>query len=191
MDETAESGETADAAGTHGTDADGRVGDGSETGSPGRWPSLATWSLATFDASLFVLLAVLTLHAGGSLSDVLAGLNTVVGVVVFCYLWVLFVLAVRWVRSKVSLASASLGSLAVHGVAAGGVVGITFLLGVLAVAVGPSAVTGSLRPSAVGLIALIGAGVAAVVGSVVGLVAGLVDVAVYRLAGTALREADA
>ena len=57
--------------------------------------SLVTWTLATFDTALFVLLGVLVGHASGNLADLLAGLNTLVGVAVFCYLWALFVLAVR------------------------------------------------------------------------------------------------
>ena len=151
--------------------------------------SLATWTLATFDTALFVLLGVLAAHASGGLADLLAGLNTLVGVAVFCYLWALFVLAVRWVNSRVALDSAGVGTLALHGTAAGSVTGVAFLLGLFAVALVPTLQSGGVRLQAVLLVLLIGAGVAAVVGGVVGLVASLLDIAVYGLAGYLLPEA--
>ncbi|AUG48242.1 hypothetical protein BVU17_12185 [Haloarcula taiwanensis] len=150
--------------------------------------SLVTWTLATFDTVLFVLLGVLAVHASGGLADLLAGLNTLVGVAVFCYLWALFVLAVRWVHRRVSLDSAGVSTLVLHGVAAGSVTGVVFLLGLLAVALVSTLQSGGARPQSVLLVLLIGAGVAAVVGGVVGLLASLLDIAVYGLAGTLLPE---
>jgi len=151
--------------------------------------SLVTWTLATFDTALFVLLGVLAAHTSGSLADLLAGLNTLVGVAVFCYLWALFVLAVRWVNSRVALDSAGVSTLALHGTAAGCVTGVAFLLGLFAVALVPTLQSGGVRLQAVVLVVLIGAGVAAVVGGVVGLVASLLDIAVYGLAGYLLPDA--
>ncbi|WP_336358404.1 hypothetical protein [Haloarcula sp. CGMCC 1.6347] len=152
--------------------------------------SLVTWTLATFDTALFVLLGVLAAHASGGLADLLAGLNTLVGVAVFCYLWALFVLAVRWVHGRVALDSAGVSTLVLHGVAAGCATGVAFLLGLFAVALVPTIQSGGVRLQAVLLVLLIGAGVAAVVGGVVGLVASLLDGAVYRLAGYFLPEAE-
>ncbi|MDQ2073251.1 hypothetical protein RBH20_11970 [Haloarcula sp. H-GB4] len=151
--------------------------------------SLVTWALATFDTVLFVLLGVLAAHASGSLADLLAGLNTLVGVAVFCYLWALFVLAVRWVHSRVALGDVPLQTLVLHGVAAGSVAGVAFLLGLLAVALVPTIQSGGVSLQTVVLVLLIGAGVAAIVGGVVGLLASLLDIAVYGLAGYLLPEA--
>lgn len=151
--------------------------------------SLVTWTLATFDTALFVLLGVLAAHASGSLADLLDGLNTLAGVAVFCYLWALFVLAVRWVNSRVALGGAPLRTLVLHGVAAGCVTGVAFLLGLFAVALVPTIQSGGVRPQAVLVVLLIGAGVAAVVGGVVGLLASLLDTAVYGLAGYLVPEA--
>ncbi|WP_276270799.1 hypothetical protein [Haloarcula litorea] len=149
----------------------------------GRRPSLLAWTLATLDAAVFVLVAVLAAHATGALAGLLAGLNTLVGVVAFLLLWGLFVVAVRWVLADASLAESSLGTLAARGVAAGGVAGIGTVLAVVGVAVVPSVLTGGIEPLSVALIALVGSGVAAVVGSVVGLLLGLVDLALFRVAG--------
>ncbi|GCF14293.1 hypothetical protein Harman_22280 [Haloarcula mannanilytica] len=151
--------------------------------------SLVTWTLATFDTALFVLLGVLAAHASGGLADLLAGLNTLVGVAVFCYLWALFVLAVRWVHGRVSLDSAGVSTLALHGTAAGSVAGVAFLLGLFAVALVPTLQSGGVRLQAVLLVLLIGVGVAAVVGGVVGLLVSLLDIAMYGLAGYLLPEA--
>ena len=152
--------------------------------------SLVTWTLATFDTALFVLLGVLAAHASGGLADLLAGLNTLIGVAVFCYLWALFVLAVRWVHRRVSLDSAGVSTLVLHGVAAGSVTGVAFLLGLFAVALVPTLQSGGVRLQAVLLVLLIGAGIAAVVGGVVGLLASLLDIAVYGLGGYLVPEAE-
>jgi hypothetical protein len=151
--------------------------------------SLVTWTLATFDTALFVLLGVLAAHASGGLADLLGGLNTLVGVAVFCYLWALFVLAVRWVHSRVALEDAPLRTLVLHGVVAGCATGVAFLLGLFAVALVPTIQSGGVRLQAVLVVLLIGAGVAAVVGGVVGLLASLLDTAAYGLAGYLLPEA--
>jgi len=150
--------------------------------------SLVTWTLATFDTALFVLLGVLAAHASGDLAGLLAGLNTLVGVAVFCYLWALFVLAVRWVNGRVALGDTPFRTLVLHGVAAGSVTGVAFLLGLFAVALVPTIQSGGVRLQAVLVVLLIGAGVAAVVGGVVGLVASLLDIAVYGLAGYLLPD---
>ncbi|MDS0220532.1 hypothetical protein NDI54_04105 [Haloarcula sp. S1AR25-5A] len=152
--------------------------------------SLVAWTLATFDTALFVLLGVLAAHASGGLADLLAGLNTLVGVAVFCYLWALFVLAVRWVHGRTSLDSAGVRTLVSHGVAAGSVAGVAFLLGLVTVALVPTLQGGGVRLQAVLLVLLIGAGLAAVVGGIVGLLASLLDITMYRLAGYLLPEGE-
>lgn len=151
-----------------------------------RTPSLLTVALATFDAVAFVLALVLTGHAAGVLSGLLAGLNTVVGVVVFLYLWALVVLGVEWALAPVSLEESPAGMLALRAVGAGGLVGAAFLLGVVLFAVAPLVFGGGLTLWTLGLIVLIGAAIAITTGAAVGLLLGLVDLALYRLAGRLL-----
>lgn len=150
-----------------------------------RRPSLSVWALATFDTVLFVLAALLPVHAVGALSDLLSVLGTLPGIVAFGYLWALFVLAVRWVLADATLDD-PVTTLGLRGIAAGGVAGIAFLVSVVGVAAVPGVVAGSVRPLSVLLIALIGSAVAAVVGGVVGLLLGAVDLAVYRATGYVL-----
>jgi hypothetical protein len=151
-----------------------------------RTPALTTWTLATFDTSLFVLVGVIAAHVSGVLGELLSGLNTVVGVAVFLYVWLLFVAAVRWVLADASVLRGSARPLALRSVAAGGVAGTVFLLTVLLVTVVPSALLGSIQPISVLLILLIGTALSAVVGAVVGLSAGALNVAASRLARFAL-----
>ncbi|MBX0322078.1 hypothetical protein EGH21_03430 [Halomicroarcula sp. F13] len=165
------------------------MGEGDDESDDGADPalSLTAWALATFDVALFVLAALLPIHAAGALADLLSGLDTLLGVAVFCYLWALFVLAVRWVLSDAGL-DAPLRTLVPRGVAAGSAAGAAFLLGVLVVAVGPLVVTGDVPPLSALLVTLVGGAVAAVVGSLVGLLLGAVDVALYRIAGGLLPD---
>ncbi|WP_424000476.1 hypothetical protein ACOZ4I_13760 [Haloarcula salina] len=158
--------------------------------------SLSSWALATFDVALFVLVAVLAGHASGALADLLGGLNTLVGAAVFCVVWALFVLAVRWVDSRVSL-SDSLWTLALHGFAAGAMAGVAFLLGLVVVLVVPALAEGIALGAAtlpavgsIALVLLIGVAVASVVGGAVGLLVGVLDGLCFRLAGRVLAAAD-
>ena len=150
---------------------------------PGDDWTLTAWALATVDVTLFVLLAVLIAHASGALGDLLGGLNTVLGVAVFAYLWVLVSLAVQWVLAEASLAEAQLRAPALRGVAAGAATGVAFLLGVVVVAVVPRVVTTSLEPLSAALITTFGVVLAAPVGALLGLAFGLLDVGLYRLGG--------
>lgn len=151
--------------------------------------SLAAWALATFDATLFVLVGVLIGHADGLLDDALADLNTAVGLALFLYLWALVVLGVRWALGRVSLTASSLRDSLAWGSLSGSVVGVVFLLTLVAGLAGPRFAAGRVEPSSLALIAAIGAGVAAVVGAVVGLAAALLNVIVVRAAGYALPPA--
>jgi hypothetical protein len=64
-----------------------------------RVPSVAiTVALASFHTSLLVLVIVLLAYLGGGLGDALADLNTVVGLGLFVYLWV-----ITWVTSAGAL----------------------------------------------------------------------------------------
>ncbi|MFC6862057.1 hypothetical protein ACFQGE_01120 [Halomicroarcula sp. GCM10025817] len=148
----------------------------------GDW-TLTAWALATVDVTLFVSLAVLVAHASGALGDLLAGLNTVLGIAIFAYLWVLVGLAVRWVLAGASLGEAQMRVLALRGVAAGAATGVAFLLGVVGVAVVPRVFTTTLEPLSAALITLFGVVLAAPIGALLGLAFGLLDVGLSRLAG--------
>jgi hypothetical protein len=155
------------------------------------WPAnagrtLTAWALATFDLTLVVLLAVLAAHASGALGDLLGGLNTVLGVALFAYLWVLVSLAVRWALAAGSIGETRLRTLALRGLAAGAATGVAFLLGVVLVAVVPRVVTTRLEPLSAALITLFGVAFAAPIGALLGLSVGLLDVALYRIAGYAV-----
>jgi hypothetical protein len=151
----------------------------------GDW-TLTAWALATVDVTLFVSLAVLVAHASGALGDLLGGLNTVLGIALFAYLWLLVGLAVRWVLAGASLGETRLRTLALRGVAAGAVSGVTFLLGVVLVVVVPRVFTTTLEPLSAALITLFGVVLAAPVGALLGLAFGLLDVGFFRLAGYAV-----
>lgn len=145
--------------------------------------SLLTVVLATFDVSVFVLVPVIVGHAGGALSDLFSGLNTYVGVILFAYLWMLVVVAMRWVLGQVSLDESATGTLAFHAFGAGGVTGFAFVSGIVTVVVLPLVITGDVPAISFVLIVVFSGGVATVVGGVVGLVLGVVNFAAYHAAG--------
>jgi hypothetical protein len=150
----------------------------------GRSVSLEAWTVATANLALFGLALVVAGHASGVLSDLLGGLGTLPGLAAFAYLWALLVEAIRWALATGGLDSIRDGefrSLLARGVVAGSGVGVTFLLGVVAVV----AAVGFLRSGSANLVAFlfvlaVGAAVAVVVGAVVGLLAALVNVILYR-----------
>lgn len=70
-------------------------------------PSLAWW-LASFHATLFVAVPVALLHAVGALGDLLGGLGTLPGLVLFLWLWgATWATNRRWLASSDPLAAAS------------------------------------------------------------------------------------
>ncbi|KAB1188487.1 MULTISPECIES: hypothetical protein [Haloferax] len=154
--------------------------------------ALELWTIATFNLVVFGLLSVLVGHTSGSLADILAGLGTVEGVLVFGYLWALTVLATRWVLSEGGLdriREGELSSLVVRGGLAGGLIGAGFLVGVILAGALVNLVTGpwSIRLDGVlpfVLIVVVAGGVAALVGAVVGGVFVIVDAALYRLSSS-------
>ncbi|WP_254273486.1 hypothetical protein [Haloarcula marina] len=150
------------------------------------WLSLRAWTLATVDIALFVVLALVGIHAVGGLDDLLAGLSTLVGVAAFLGLWALFVLAVRWALADASLAKSSLWTLAKRGLVAGSVAGLVTLLVLALVVVVPLVLVGPAEPLSGLLFTAIATPFAAVVGALVGLFFGAVDVALYRASGYAL-----
>jgi hypothetical protein len=157
--------------------------------------SLETWSLATFNVVAFGLVGVLAAHLSGALADLLGGLGTLQGALVFGYLWTLVVLGTRWALAGGGLARADRGeatALLLRGTVAGSLVGTAFLLG-LALGAGVVAVaTRGVDPLSVVPIALLGGAVSAVVGGGVGFGFVLVDLGLYRVTGRLLPpDADA
>lgn len=95
---------------------------------------LVEWSLSAFHTSLFFWLFAIVLYVTGSLGNLLASLNTLIGVVVFIFLWVTTWFCTRqvvrrtlntadWGASKISLGLTL--ALAMLG---GGVNGLLFFL---------------------------------------------------------------
>jgi hypothetical protein len=154
-------------------------------GEPDRVDGLETWSVATFDVVAFSLVLVTAGHASGGLAGSLADVGTVPGVLLFGYLWLLVVAAVRWVLAEGGLGRSGdrrLRTLAGRGTAAGAATGAAFLDGVLVVAALPRVLSGSLDVLSFGLLLLIGTAISAVVGGLVGLLLGLVDLGLVRAA---------
>ena len=144
--------------------------------------SLETWTVATVDVVALGLVAVLAGHVTGVLDDALPDVGTVVGILIFGYLWVLVVVAMRWVLADGGLTreeGRSLGRLLARGVAGAALVGMAFVAGIGLViglvTVGPEAGLVS-----AGVVTLFGAVAGAIGGSLLGFVFGLVDVGLAR-----------
>lgn len=147
--------------------------------------SLLAWSLASFHTALLVTLLLAGLYATGAAGELLAGLDTVVGLGLYAYLW-----AVTWWTNRrwleaVGLAPAELPSepRMVVGVALrwGAVAGLLFLVGPLVVLAGLFVVDGGLGilPFVV-LAGLVGTLLAAAVGAFVGGMLATLDLALVR-----------
>jgi len=150
------------------------------------------WTVATFDLVAFALLLLLPAHLSGALGDVLAGLGTVPGLLLFGYLWGLVAVGVRWGLADGGLANRTKGSsLLARGTLGGACVGSGFVAGVVIVG---GAVVAVEEPSIVTSIALFGsiaAAVAAVVGAVVGALFAVVNVALARVSESIVPTANA
>jgi hypothetical protein len=152
---------------------------------------LVTWSLATFHATVFVLVIVLFGYSGGGLGGALGGLNTFVGLGLFVALWTTtFLTTSRALKGLDLIGSArDRGSWPRRALRWGAANGMSFLviLGIVAVLTAvantrPGQVTsGILFPALLILpIALV---VSAVVGGAVGALFGIIDLGLFALAG--------
>ena len=157
---------------------------------------LVTWSLATFHATLFVLVIVLFGYRGGGLGGALGGLNTFVGLGLFLALWATTYLTTsRALKGLDLIASArDRGAYPRRALRWGAANGMSFLviLGVVAVLAAvantrPGRVTsGILFPALfIGPIALV---FSAVVGAAVGALFGIIDLGLFTVAGFAIDE---
>lgn len=148
-------------------------------------PQLA-WSLASFHTALLVTLLLAGLYATGAVGELLGGLDTVVGLGIYGYLWALTWWTNRRWLEDVGLALAELPSepRVVVGAALrwGAVAGLLFLVGPLVVLVGLFVVDGGFGalPFVV-LTGLVGALLAAAVGALVGGVFATLDLALLRV----------
>lgn len=142
---------------------------------------LAVWAVATFNVAVLVAALVGALHLDGRLGDVLAGLNTWVGVALYCCLW-----ATTWWTNGGWLAGLDgddglIGTL-VAGGTWGGVNGVLFFWVLFFVAVIP---TVGFDPTAV-LFYLLALGIGTVlalgIGGIVGVLAAALDLALFRVA---------
>lgn len=145
--------------------------------------ALEIWTIATCNVVLFGVVGVLAGHLSGALADVLQGLGTLPGVLVFGYLWTLVVVATRWALADGGLARTDQGEmnrLLIRGAIAGALIGAGFLLGLVVGGGLISVASGSIELVSVALIGLIGSLVSAIVGAVVGVVFVLVDTVLYQ-----------
>ncbi len=146
---------------------------------------LETWTVATFDVVALGLVGVLAGHASGGLGEALADVGTVAGVLVFGYLWVLTLVAMRWVLADGGLSQGeeargrSLGRLLVRGVAGSALVGTAFVGG-LGLVAGLLGLRSGIDLLSVGLLTLFGVVGGAIGGALLGVVFGLVDVGLAR-----------
>jgi hypothetical protein len=153
---------------------DGRSDDHAPDGR-GDDPLLA-WALASFHATLLLVVPLTLVHAvaPGVLGDLLADLDTIVGVALFVVLW-----GSTWWSNRRYLAASDADDVVatlVTGAKWGSVTGLP-LFGCLVLAV-----LAATNPTFAGLLAVVGAVVAPLVGAVVGATLGGVDLALDRVA---------
>ena len=159
---------------------------------------LVTWSLATFHATVFVLVIVLFGYRGGGLGGALGGLNTFVGLGLFLALWATTYLTTsRALRGLDLIGSArDRGRYPRRALRWGAANGMSFLaiLGIVAIgtAIGttrPGQVTSGILFPAL-FILPIALAVSAVVGAAVGTVFGMIDLGLFAIAGLRGGEAE-
>ena len=165
-----------------------------EDGGRGADPDpLLVWCLAAYHTGLFVLVPVTLVHWVGALGDLLGGLSTLVGLVLYLALW-----ATTWWTNRRLLATTPLGraerrAVLTGSVKWGGVTGGCFFLELVGVAVAQVGLAGGLGvpdpasiPPLVALLAL-GTLVAFVVGGLVGVVQATLDLAAVHLVDLLVR----
>src|SRR3979411_301518 len=159
---------------------------------------LLTWALATFHATVFLLVIVLFAYSGGGLGPALGGLNTFVGLGLFVALWATTYVTtsqalqgldlVRSARAREAYARRTLRWGARNGMAFLAILGVVALFAAVA----------NTRPDQVGLgilfpallIAPIALVVSAAVGGAVGVIFGIIDLGLFALAGLGGKDAE-
>lgn len=178
---------------------------------PGR---LLTFGLATFHTLFFILILVLFLYSLGGLGDLLEGLNTLAGYVIFAALWTTTWWTTRqalrnyfkrriqggeenWIETMLR-GEFEVSQVLVNGVIWGGINGFLFLIALAVILLVyilfltiAALLGGSANPGAsltLILFLLIGSLLGAIVGGVVGLILALVDGAVLGLVRRLFKE---
>jgi len=150
-------------------------------------PSLFSWAAGSFHAALLVAVLVAVLHLSGAAGDLLGGVGTLPGAVVYCYLWALS----AWTTDRALAASGVTPAAGVPdrrgalraAAAWGGVTGVLFFAALFAVAAGLLVAAAGVEAIGFLLVAgVIAAMLAAAVGAVVGVALALLDVALLRAA---------
>jgi len=159
---------------------------------------LVTWALATFHATVFVLIIVVGAYSGGGLGTALGGLNTFVGLGLFVALWATtYATTSRALQGLDLIGSArDRSGYARRAFRWGAVNGMSFLaiLGIVALIVAvintrPGQVaTGIFVPFL--FIAPFALVVSAAVGGAVGLIFGTLDLGLFALAGLGAGDAE-
>jgi hypothetical protein len=150
--------------------------------------TLATWALATFHATFFVLAFVLLFYSGGRFGYTLASLNTVVGLGLFVALWATTLFTTRGAFRGVDpvgrIDGLRLSRDAIRWGAANGVAFLVLLAVPLIIGSMAATPAGGNPFGVVGLSAVVApfaASVAAVIGALSGLVFSAFDIALISL----------
>lgn len=148
---------------------------------------LFVWATGSFHAALLVVALVGGLHLAGAAGDLLQGVGTLPGAVVYLYLWAVTLATTRRAlrASGVTPAGGVPDGRNALGAALrwGGATGLGFFAGPFVVVAGAFFLRGGLdAASVVGLLLIVGGIVAAVAGAVVGAVLALLDLALLRAA---------
>lgn len=151
---------------------------------------LVVWSLATFHTALLVAVLVTGLYLVGSLGDLLSGLDTVVGLALYCCLW-----ASTWWTTGGWLEGlgddADLPATVGNGAKWGGVDGVLFFWAIFAIAVVPAF---GFHVGAIPILLIVlgvGSLFALGIGGFVGCVFALLDMAAFRVANRVAGRAGA
>lgn len=187
MDEDGKPAVGGDPTTTAGADAPPPVTGAGRDGLAGDQWSLFVWATGTFHAALLVTVLVAALHRSGAAGDLLQGVGTIPGALVYLYLWAVTLATTRRALRTSGVTPAGGvpdGKTALRSALFwGGVTGLGFYAGPYAIVALGIVLRGGL--DAVGVVVLllaVGGIVATVAGAVVGAVLALLDLALLRAA---------
>lgn len=162
---------------------------------PGAPRSLLSFVLATFNTAGLVLLILLLAYRGGGLDEELDDLNTLTGLGLFGFLWLItWATTSRALRSFESPTSPRWWEIARAGIVWGGVTGLVVLVGLIALGAAPGLLgitdptNSHSRVDEAGILlfyGFVGSGPAFIVGAAFGFAFAAVDYVLLRLANLA------